>query len=132
MLKANVQSLNKAVNQLIKKAFNVYTKTTAAETITVAQTVDGLVDQSAAQAAHNLTTPTAAALVAGVIDPAVGDTFEFMVVNSAGGAAITVVGGTGVTVVGSATVAIAGSARFVGRFDNVTSASEAVSLYRVN
>lgn len=127
-----VGSLNEAAVRLQKKVRPVYTKTTGAETLTAAQLIDGLVNQNAAQAAFNLTTPTAAAIVAALKDAAVGDTFSFTVVNHAGGAAITVVGGTGVTVKGAAAVAIAGSGDFLARLDTVTGGAEAVSLYRVS
>lgn len=132
MFTASQGSLDEAINTVASKALAVYAKTTGAETITAAQMVNGLVQQDAAQALHNLTTPTAAQLVAAVVDTAaVGDMFEFCICNSNGGATITVVGGTGVTIEGDATVIATAGATFRGRFTNVTAAAEAVSLYRV-
>lgn len=125
-------SLNDAVAAQEYAVRPVYTKTTGAETLTAAQVIDGIVNQSAAQAAFNLTLPTAALIVAGLVAPKVGMTFEFTIVNSAGGAAITVVAGTGVTLVGAAAAAIAGSANFVAVVTNVTASTEAVTFYRKN
>ena len=124
-----VTSLNEGVSRLQREARPVYTKTTGAETITVAQMIDGIIFQNGAQAAHNLTTPTAALLVAALKDAKVGDTFLFTVCNHAGGAAITVVGGSGVTVRGTAAGAAGAGATFACRVDNATAASEAVSMY---
>jgi hypothetical protein len=82
-------------------------------------------------AAATYTTATAAAIVAAIGgDCAVGTTFMMVVLNaSAGSYAITVAGGTDVTVSGVATVAQNASKVFLGRVTNVTSGSEAITLY---
>ena len=82
-------------------------------------------------AAATYTTATAAAIVAAIGgDCAVGTTFMMVVLNASAGAyAITVAGGTDVTVSGVATVAQNASKVFLGRVTNVTSGSEAITLY---
>ena len=82
-------------------------------------------------AAATYTTATAAAIVAAIGgDCAVGTTFMVVVLNaSAGDNTITVAGGTDVTVSGVATVAQNASKVFLGRVTNVTSGSEAITLY---
>ena len=82
-------------------------------------------------AAATYTTATAAAIVAAIGgDCAVGTTFMMVVLNASAGAnTITVAGGTDVTVSGVATVAQNASKVFLGRVTNVTSGSEAITLY---
>jgi hypothetical protein len=76
---------------------------------------------------RNLTTDTAAAIIA-LTSGVVGASYEFQVINlSASAAAITLVGGTSVTIVGSAAVASASSASFLAR----VASSTTVVLYRV-
>ena len=100
----------------------------AATTLTADQTIQGIVTMTPG-AARNLTTATAALIVAAIPEPRVGTTFELTVVNLAGAThAITLVGGDSVTVVGAAAVAHATSATFKGRVTNVT--TPAVSFYR--
>jgi hypothetical protein len=82
-------------------------------------------------AAATYTTATAAQIVAAIGgDCAVGTTFMVVVLNaSAGNYTITVAGGTDVTVSGVATVAQNASKIFLGRVTNVTSGTEAITLY---
>lgn len=57
-------------------------------------------------AGHNLTTPTAAQIVAAIPNAVVGQTYRLRIINSSSGAfSWTVVAGTGVTLTGTATVA---------------------------
>jgi hypothetical protein len=82
-------------------------------------------------AAATYTTATAAQIVAAIGgDCAVGTTFMVVVLNASAGAnTITVAGGTDVTVSGVATVAQNASKIFLGRVTNVTSGTEAITLY---
>jgi len=76
--------------------------------------------------ARNLTTDTAAAIIA-LTSGVVGASYELTVINlSASAAAITMVGGTSVTIVGSATVGSASSASFLVR----VASSSTVVIYR--
>jgi hypothetical protein len=75
---------------------------------------------------RNLTTDTAAAIIA-LTPGVVGQAYEFTIINlSASAAAITLVGGTGVTIVGSANIASASSANFFAR----VATSSTVVIYR--
>lgn len=101
----------------------------AAATLTVAQMYDDKVFTQTPTAARTLTTSTAALLVAGLTDYAVGTSFVFTIVNLAPAThTITVAAGTGCTIVGVATIANTTSASFRVRVDSAT----AYTLYRMN
>lgn len=100
-------------------------------TLTAAQLASGILTSDPAAGAINLTTPTAALIVAEDGKAAVGRGFEFVIINEDGANAITVVAGVGVTAKGSLVVAASTSARFYVRYTNVTAAAEAVSIYRL-
>jgi len=107
--------------------------TDAATTLTGAQTVHGIVTMTPG-AARNLTTATAAQIVAELGEAQVGTTFELTVVNAAASThAITLVAGdAAVTLAGvaaMATIAAASSATYVGRVTNV--GTPAVTIYRM-
>jgi predicted RecA/RadA family phage recombinase len=101
----------------------------AAATLTATQMVDSSIFTITPTAGRNLTTATAAQLVAAVPGARVGGWFDFTVISLAAFAA-TLVGGTGVTIVGNAAANNA-SATFRVRFDNVGSGTEAVTIYRI-
>jgi len=114
---------------------------TGAQSITIAQMLTGILEEDVAGAA-TWTLPTAALLVAGVTDVAIGDTLDFAVINTDGTAdiAITVAAGTDGSLVGNAEVESAdttadaissGSAMFRIRFTGVASGSEAYVAYRM-
>jgi hypothetical protein len=114
---------------------------TGNKTITVAQILTGILEEDPSGAA-TWTLPTAALLVAGVTDVAIGDTLDFAVINTDGTAdiAITVAAGTDGSLVGNAEVESAdttadaissGSAMFRIRFTGVASGSEAYVAYRM-
>ena len=128
------KSSTQALDALAAGYNNYYSKTTGAETLSTTQFINGFVSQDGAQAAFNLTTPTAAAIVAAIPGVAKGNSFKFAVSNPTGGADITVVGGSGVTIKGTATAATAGAlvAVFEGIVTNVTASSEAVLLVRLS
>ncbi len=109
----------------------------ASATLTLDQLKSGLLVMTPTSA-RSLTTPTASAITAFLKN--VGDSFEFTVINlGADTNHITLVGGSNVTTVGfmvvrdnDATAASdTGSARFRVRATNVSSGTEAVSMYRV-
>jgi hypothetical protein len=76
--------------------------TDAAVTMTVAQMAGGMVQYSSFSAGRNITTPTAALILAACPDMDIGDSFSF-VVSCVAAFAGTWVAGTGVTLVGRAT-----------------------------
>ncbi len=76
---------------------------------------------------RNVTTGTAAAIIALSTNFAVGDTTEFTVINLAAAThALTILGGSGVTIIGSAVVSASDSGTF---YVNIASATTVV-LYR--
>lgn len=105
--------------------------TDAATTLTAEQAINGIVTMTPG-AGRNLTTPTAAAIVAAIPEPRVGARFELTVVNAAAAThAITLVAGDSVTlggVAGMATIAAASSVTYVFRVTNV--GTPAVTVYR--
>lgn len=105
--------------------------TDAATTLTGAQTAHGIVTMTPG-AARNLTTATAAEIVAAIPDVKVGTCFELTVINAAAAThAITLVAGDGVTLGGvaaMATIAAASSVTYLGRVTAV--GTPAVTFYR--
>lgn len=100
--------------------------------ITAAAVLGGVITRDPNGAARADTVPTPAALVAAISNPYVGKTIEFAIVNTADAAeTITVTAVTDATLVGSMAIAQNESARFMARLTNVTSGSEAYTLYRV-
>lgn len=80
--------------------------------------------------AANITTPTAAALVAANPGKPVGFSISLWVRNEADAAeTLTLVGDTGVTVDGDADIGQNNCKLFIFRFDNVTSGAEAITAY---
>ena len=103
---------------------------TATATLSTANSYNVIV-RGVPTAAATYTTAAAADIVAAIGgDCAVGTTFMVVVLNASAGAnTITVAGGTDVTVSGVATVVQNASKIFLGRVTNVTSGSEAITLY---
>lgn len=110
----------------IKKT-TVSTLTTADDlTLTAAQLLGGFIDRDPNGGARTDTTPTAALLIAAIIQAGVGNSFEFTIKNSADGAeTITIGAGTGVTLTGTMTIAQNNSKRFLA----VVTAADAVTIY---
>lgn len=99
-------------------------------TYTAAQLLGGLITRNTSGAGRTDTTPTAALLVAAVPAAAVGTSFEFVIINTAGAAeTLTVAGGTGVTISGTATIAQNNQKRWRAVFTNVGTGTEAVTIY---
>ena len=97
-------------------------------TLTAAQMEDSGIFKITPTTARTLTTDTAAALVAGIPGAVVGTWFDITIAVLAA-FAVTLAGGSGVTIVGSA-VGNDASASFRVLLTNVTSGSEAVTIYR--
>tara|TARA_R100000808_G_C2113775_1_gene127064 strand:+ start:14 stop:1027 length:1014 start_codon:yes stop_codon:yes gene_type:complete len=79
-------------------------------------------------------TPTAAEIVAAITNPANGDHFRVVIRNNSQGSgeSLTLNGGTGVTRWGDSTIKDTYFGEFVVVLDNVSSGSEAVSIYSVH
>ena len=104
----------------------------AATTLTGAQTTHGVVTMTPG-AARNLTTATAAQIVAAIPNAQVGTCFELTVVNAAAAThAITLVAGDAAVtlagVAGMATIAAASSVTYLGRI--TATGTPAVTFYR--
>jgi hypothetical protein len=126
------QSQDAAI-QACKGLFDSYKKTTGNATLTVDEFVNGLVHNDTGAA--SITTPTAAAIVAGIKGCAVGTHF-FFGVACASAHAVTMVAGTGVNggtwPTGFDVVAASSGALFMGVVTNVTASSEAVVMVPVS
>jgi hypothetical protein len=85
---------------------------TGAQTLTVAQMSGGVVYYSGLAAGSNVTTPTAALILAAAPDMDIGDSFMIWV-SIQDAFAITWVAGTGVTLLGRATTAASSSSLIV-------------------
>lgn len=109
----------------------VTTLTTAGnETYTAAQLLGGLILRNPNGGPRTDTTATAALIVAAIPGAAVGQSFEFVVRNTAGAAeTITVAGGTDVTISGTATITQNNTKLFLAVLTNVTAGAEAVTVY---
>jgi hypothetical protein len=130
-------SLNQAVDTVADKAEylqNVgYSEVTADDpTLQAAAMVNGIVKVSTQTTAQDVTTATAAALIALIPDCQIGHTFDFVLqnANTSSGAA-TLVGGDGVTVtvVGTTAQPIATTRTYRARVTNV--GTPAVTFYPV-
>lgn len=116
--------------RIVEKFTEVVEATAGVVTYTVSQFLDGLILRDPNGAGRSDVSPTAAALVAAIYQPAVGDAFTVIIRNTADAAeTITLTAGTGVTIDGTATIAQNNTKIFLVRFDNVTSGSEAVTIY---
>ena len=117
-------------------------KTAGAYTITIADIHNGIIRMDP-EAARDFTLPTAALAVAGTPGCKVDDTLDFVIINTGTAGAdeiITLSADTGGTLVGSGAVLTSdpvndafssGSGLFRLYFDNVTTDSEAISVYRI-
>lgn len=105
--------------------------TAGALAMTAAMWLGGMILRDPNGAGRADTTPTPAALAAAIKDVQVGDAIEFTIRNTADAAeTITVTAsGVDVTISGTATIAQNNSKRFLAVFTNVTSGTEAYTLY---
>jgi hypothetical protein len=103
--------------------------TAGAVTYTAAQFIGGLILRDPNGSARSDVTPTAALLIAAMPGAAIGQSFQFDLVNTADASeTITLTAGTGVTVAGTATVAQNNGKRWIVYITNTTSGSEAVTV----
>lgn len=99
-------------------------------TLTASQLSAGFLNRDPDGANSDVTTPTAAAIVAASPGKPVGHTFMLYLRNTAAGAfTLSLVGGTGVTVDGDADVGQNNCKLFAIRLTNVTSGAEAVTAF---
>lgn len=101
-------------------------KTTTSFSLTATEAIGGVVRLST-QAAINVTTPSAAALVAALPNAQVGSSFETVIVNGNSGTA-TMLAGAGVTLVGTTTALTNTSRTYRGMVTNATAGAEAVTF----
>ena len=126
----NVSQGQFAAKDFLKKLTVTTTDTVGVTTYTIAQMLGGLILRDPNGAGRADLVSTAALAVAGIKGAKVGDSFEFTIRNTANGAeTITVTTATGCTLSGTMTIAQNYSKRFLARLDNVTSGSEAYSIY---
>ena len=92
-----------------------YAAPTATGALTVAQTVNAILETDQT-GAITLTTPTAAAIATAYPEAVAGTSFQLIVINSGTNHAVTIEGGDSVTVVGVNTVAQYASKVFIGSF----------------
>ena len=104
--------------------------TAAAVTYTVTQVLGGLILRDPNGAARADLLPTAAAIVAAIEGVQLQTSFEFTIRNTADAAeTITVTTNTGLTLSGTMTIAQNNSKRFKAVVTNITSGTEAVTVY---
>jgi hypothetical protein len=120
-----------AINDAVASVTAVLTDATAgAKTYTAANLVGGLILRDPNGGNRSDVTPTAAAIVAAIAGAIVGSSYEFTIRNTADAAeTITVTAGTDVTLSGTMTIAQNNSKRFLAVCTNVTSGTEAVTIY---
>lgn len=109
-----------------------YSAVDADQTYTAANILGGLIRRDTMTSDRTDTLPTAADFVAALTAPQVGEMYEFTVHNEDAAQTITLASGAGGTDVASATmriVAVSSSKRFGIVLDNVTTSTEAYSLY---
>ena len=120
-----------AINDAVQHSTTVTTDATAGvKTYTAAELVGGLILRDPSGAGRSDVTPSAAAIVAAIAGAVVGSSFEFTIRNTADAAeTITITAGAGITLNGTMTIAQNNSKRFLAVATNVTSSSEAVTIY---
>jgi len=102
-------------------------RTAGAVTLTPAQMINGIIKQGGTPGAFNMTTASAAALVAAIKNCQVGSKFEFALING-GDNTVTIVAGTGVTLKGTTAVPTAKTQVYRGVVTNAAAGSEAVTF----
>jgi hypothetical protein len=122
------KSTNEAVERLLDREMTTAVLDTAADTLTVAETVNCICTIADGGAAVAITTPTGGAIWAGLKDPKVGDTFWLGIMNNdAGDAKTLTAGASGVTILGTAAVAATKFGLFLARL----TAADTVVFYGV-
>ena len=119
-----------AAKDFLKKLIVTTDATAGATTFTIAAMLGGLILRDPNGAGRADLVSTAALAVAGIEGAKVGDSLEFTIRNTADASeTITVTTATGCTLSGTMTIAQNNSKRFLARLDNVTSGSEAYTIY---
>lgn len=120
-----------AINDAVQHAATVTTDATAgAKTYSAAELIGGLILRDPAGDARSDVTPDADDIVAGISGAIVGSSFEFTIRNTADASeTITLTAGSGVTLSGTMTIAQNNSKRFLAVCTNVTTGTEAVTIY---
>lgn len=122
-----INTLVDLANEEAMGAYNALTVTTNL-TLTTARFMNGIVRLGGTPAdAFNVTTPTAAAIVAATVNAQAGSWSELIIQNVSGKTA-TVVAGTDVTLVGTTAVADSETQIYKAIITNATAGSEAVTL----
>lgn len=124
-------------NPLVEKDARIIDKmavttisTAGAVTFAASEVVNGIILRDPNGAGRADLVPTAATLVAAISNPNVGNAFRFTIRNTADAAeTITVTTNTGATLSGTMTIAQNNSKDFLAVLTNVTSGSEAYTLY---
>lgn len=96
-------------------------------TFSVTQFVNGVLMLTGSNGAKSSATPTAAAIVAALVNVQVGSSFDFALVNGDSGT-VTLTAGTGVTLRGTTAVPTTKSQVYKGVVTNATAGSEAVDV----
>jgi len=129
---ASIFELEQPVFDRMNASIELVAASDEATTLTAAQSVNSLVVMTPT-AARNVTTATAAAIVAELGSGVrVGTTFRIILRNQAAAThAMTLVGGTGVTLDAdnTNTAAAASTREFIGRVTAIASGSEAITMY---
>ena len=123
----SITTLNSQVARLYPAASDVGGVTA---TLVASSVISGIMTSTPAGGAINLTTPTAALLVAADSIAAVGKGYPFTLINLNGTNAATILAGTGVTLVGNMVVALSTSGNFYLYYSNVSNGTQAVTIYR--
>jgi hypothetical protein len=121
---SSVWHASRVDDQFSPKTVVTTDSTAAALTYTIAQLKGGLILRDPNGAGRSDVTPTAALLVAGIPGCKVGDSFDFVIRNTADAAeTITLTAGTGATLSGTMTIAQNNSKRFRVVVDSLTAYS---------
>jgi hypothetical protein len=96
-------------------------------TLTVDQFVQGIIQQSGTNGALNLTTPTAAAIVARIPNAQPNSYFNTIIQNT-NNSTLTLIAGAGVTLSGSTPVPTNKTQSYIGIVTNATPGAEAVTV----
>lgn len=116
--------------RIVDKMTVTTTSTASAVTFSASEVLGGIILRDPNGAGRADLVPTAASLVAAISNPNVGNAFRFTIRNTADAAeTITVTTNTGATLSGTMTIAQNNSKDFLAVLTNVTSGSEAYTLY---
>lgn len=128
MFGSNTDAINDLADRANQVAQGAYeSRAAGAFTLTAAQLINGVINQSGTPGAFNMATPTAAAIVAALKAAQANSMFEFTLINGGNGT-VTVVAGTGVTLAGTTAVPTLKTQMYRGIVTSAASGAEAVTL----